>query len=141
MDNLKEAETGLTSRKSVFLNKKGFWISKNTGWFLLIVTLNVGGWIILILNDKPWQLMKVKIWNRLLNLPTNPPTKFDDLWILMVLYERAKIFKFCKCGFIATLKIILKAYEDLWLSMKAFLSRRGWDSNPRCPCRHASFQD
>ena len=19
--------------------------------------------------------------------------------------------------------------------------RRGWDSNPRCPCRHASFQD
>ena len=22
-----------------------------------------------------------------------------------------------------------------------FLERRGWDSNPRCPCRHASFQD
>ena len=21
------------------------------------------------------------------------------------------------------------------------LERRGWDSNPRCPCRHASFQD
>ena len=92
-------------------------------------------------NDKLWQPMKVKNWNHLLNPPTNPPTKFDDLWKLMVLYERAKIFKFCKCGFIATLKIILKAYEDLWLRMKAFLKRRGWDSNPRCPCRHASFQD
>ena len=28
------------------------------------------------------------------------------------------------------------------LTLSCFLlERRGWDSNPRCPCRHASFQD
>ena len=30
----------------------------------------------------------------------------------------------------------LKVYQ-----IKCFEERRGWDSNPRCPCRHASFQD
>lgn len=27
------------------------------------------------------------------------------------------------------------------LGRSMFLWRKGWDSNPRCPCRHAGFQD
>ena len=35
-----------------------------------------------------------------------------------------------------------KGVDIIWLNFTCFLlERRGWDSNPRCPCRHASFQD
>ena len=32
-------------------------------------------------------------------------------------------------------------YIILFNLSSLLLERRGWDSNPRCPCRHASFQD
>src|SRR5436305_9383844 len=30
---------------------------------------------------------------------------------------------------------------DINQCVKANFWRKGWDSNPRCPCRHAGFQD
>ena len=41
--------------------------------------------------------------------------------------------------------ILTKTYQKsvhiILLNFSCFLlERRGWDSNPRCPCRHASFQ-
>jgi len=38
----------------------------------------------------------------------------------MMNYERAKILKLFKFGYISAIKIILKAYEDLWRHMTAF---------------------
>jgi len=36
----------------------------------------------------------------------------------------------------------LTALLSLTYTMSAFLTwRKGWDSNPRYPCRHAGFQD
>ena len=29
----------------------------------------------------------------------------------------------------------------IYVDHSSLFKRRGWDSNPRCPCRHASFQD
>ena len=42
--------------------------------------------------------------------------------------------------------ILTRTYQKgvyiIWFNFSCFLlERRGWDSNPRCPCRHASFQD
>ena len=45
------------------------------------------------------------------NPSTNQPTEFDDLWILIMNYERAKIPEFCVFGFISPFTTILKAYE------------------------------
>ena len=39
-------------------------------------------------------------------------------------------------------KTYQKSVHIIQLNFNCFLlERRGWDSNPRCPCRHASFQD
>ena len=33
-------------------------------------------------------------------------------------------------------------FQKRWFTFSDYIfKRRGWDSNPRCPCRHASFQD
>ena len=42
-----------------------------------------------------------------------------------------------KIKFILT-RTFQKGVYIIWIFL---FERRGWDSNPRCPCRHASFQD
>ena len=62
--------------------------------------------------------MTVKTWNRLLNPLTNSQNNFDDVWILMMLYERARILKLFKFDYISAIEIIMKAYDDTWLLSK-----------------------